>query len=88
MFTERKKRRKQMMLAQQNGEVPDFNDNDEDEEKLKFEMPQFGNSPGPTPVQTPSGSRPTTPDDTAEQEVFSPCYKYTISYQNDSIIDH
>ncbi|VDI67765.1 Hypothetical predicted protein [Mytilus galloprovincialis] len=65
---ERKKRRKQMMLAQQNGEVPDFNDNDEDEEKLKFEMPQFGNSPGPTPVQTPSGSRPTTPDDTAEQE--------------------
>ncbi|XP_071178325.1 uncharacterized protein [Mytilus edulis] len=65
---ERKKRRKQMMLAQQNGEVPDFNDNDEDEEKLKFEMPQFGNSPGPTPVQTPSGSRPTTPDDTTEQE--------------------
>ncbi|XP_052095434.1 uncharacterized protein LOC127730555 isoform X7 [Mytilus californianus] len=65
---ERKKRRKQMMLAQQNGEVPDFNDNDEDEEKLKFEMPQFGNSPGPTPVQTPTGSRPTTPDETTEQE--------------------
>ncbi|XP_063433586.1 uncharacterized protein LOC134715372 isoform X1 [Mytilus trossulus] len=66
---ERKKRRKQMMLAQQNGEVPDFNDNDEDDEKLKFEMPQFGNSPGPTPVQTPSGSRPTTPDDTEQEKI-------------------
>ena len=60
-----------MMMAAMTGEVPDFDDQEEDKEKLKFEMPAFGKSPGPTPVQTPTASRPETPDESVEHEVKS-----------------
>ena len=59
-ITERRKRRKQAMAAMK-GEVPEFTDKDEDDVKPKFEMPMFGNSPGPTPECTPTVSRASTP---------------------------
>ena len=67
-ITERKKRRKQAIAAR-NGEVPDFTDKEEEDVKLKFEMPMFGKSPGPTPEYTPTVSRATTPAETPRQDV-------------------
>lgn len=56
------------MAGQIDGEIPQFDDDGEKDEKRKFELPKFGKSPGPTPLQTPTASRPETPTE-AEPEV-------------------